>query len=215
MSMRALHDALERYEPNTPPSRRYNRLVTVGFVDVLEMRDPNDGQSHDPATKARHQYLLAGGMLWSRRLPPETVGDAWVDTGVPRWEPMTHRPPAPSLILDYAEGARAARVAIVTRQRMQRDGVDGFVVRSAWADADDCEDVKVVAGPITDAWHDVPLPPCPDCGGDLVWYEAGYVPGTRKCCGTPVAVVDDPAYPDGKRRSYADDGGCGSLFSVG
>lgn len=36
------------------------------------------------------------------------------------------------------------------------------------------------------SWWDVPLPPCPDCGGDLVWYEAGYVPGTRKCIGEPI-----------------------------
>lgn len=40
------------------------------------------------------------------------------------------------------------------------------------------------------AWWEVPLPPCPDCGGQVVWWEAGYVPGTRKCLG------------------------CGSLFSV-
>ena len=39
-------------------------------------------------------------------------------------------------------------------------------------------------GPVGDrAWWEVPLPPCPKCGGDLVWYEAGYVPGTRKCLG--------------------------------
>jgi hypothetical protein len=31
------------------------------------------------------------------------------------------------------------------------------------------------------AWWDIPLPLCPKCGGNLVWYEAGYVPGTRKC----------------------------------
>jgi hypothetical protein len=36
------------------------------------------------------------------------------------------------------------------------------------------------------AWHEVPLPACPDCGGDLVWYEAGYVPGTRRCMGLPI-----------------------------
>jgi hypothetical protein len=40
------------------------------------------------------------------------------------------------------------------------------------------------------AWWDIPLPPCPDCGGELVWDEAGHVPGTRLCMG------------------------CGSLFSV-
>ncbi len=31
----------------------------------------------------------------------------------------------------------------------------------------------------------IPLPLCPDCGGDLVWWEAGYVPGTRNCVGLP------------------------------
>jgi len=28
---------------------------------------------------------------------------------------------------------------------------------------------------------DLPLPPCPDCGGRVVWDEAGNVPGSRKC----------------------------------
>lgn len=42
-------------------------------------------------------------------------------------------------------------------------------------------------GPIGDrAWWEVPLPSCPKCGGDFVWYEAGYVPGTRKCMGKPI-----------------------------
>ena len=53
------------------------------------------------------------------------------------------------------------------------------------------------------AWHEMPLPACPDCGGDLVWWEAGYVPGTRKCLGHEVLA--------GK---YDPNGGCGSLFSV-
>ena len=64
------------------------------------------------------------------------------------------------------------------------------------------------------AWWDVALPSCPDCGGDIVWYEAGYVPGTRKCMGKPVRIVDDAAYDDGKRRVYDVEGGCGSFFSV-
>ena len=57
------------------------------------------------------------------------------------------------------------------------------------------------------AWWLVPLPACPDCGGDLVWYEAGYVPGTRRCMGRPVRFVDG-------RPEYDTDGGCGSLFHV-
>lgn len=32
------------------------------------------------------------------------------------------------------------------------------------------------------AWHQRgELVPCPECGAGLVWYEAGYVPGTRVC----------------------------------
>lgn len=32
------------------------------------------------------------------------------------------------------------------------------------------------------AWHDRgDWVPCPQCGGALVWYEAGYVPGYRLC----------------------------------
>lgn len=64
------------------------------------------------------------------------------------------------------------------------------------------------------AWWHVPLPACPDCGGDLVWFEAGYVPGARKCLGQPTFIEDDPGSRDGKRRGYDADGGCGSMFSV-
>lgn len=37
-----------------------------------------------------------------------------------------------------------------------------------------------------DWWGNLQVGRCPDCGGDWVWYEAGYVPGTRKCLGVPV-----------------------------
>jgi hypothetical protein len=52
------------------------------------------------------------------------------------------------------------------------------------------------------AWWEVELPKCPDCGGDIVWYEAGYVPATRKCCGSKVDA-------EGNYHS-----GCGSMFHV-
>lgn len=55
---------------------------------TLEMRDPNDGQSQDPADKARYQYRVEPGEgLLRRVLPPQRVGDAWLDVGVPEWEP--------------------------------------------------------------------------------------------------------------------------------
>ena len=33
-------------------------------------------------------------------------------------------------------------------------------------------------------------PPCPDCGGEIVWAEAGGVPGSRKCMGCGSAFAD-------------------------
>ena len=78
----------------------------------------------------------------------------------------------------------------------------------------DDDELTIDMGAIAGAWWDVPLPACPDCGGDVVWYEAGFGPGTRKCMGQPVAVVDDAAYPDGKRRTYDEANSCGSMFSV-
>lgn len=50
------------------------RLLDDG---TLEMRDPNDGQDPDPDAKCRHQYRVLGGVLHSRRLPPQAVGDVW------------------------------------------------------------------------------------------------------------------------------------------
>lgn len=64
----------------------WNRILPDG---TLERRDPNDGQDMDPAKKCRHQWRVdaESGDLLYRRLPPESVGDAWRDTGVPEWEP--------------------------------------------------------------------------------------------------------------------------------
>jgi hypothetical protein len=64
------------------------------------------------------------------------------------------------------------------------------------------------------AWWEVPLPSCPECGGDIIWFEAGYVPGTRKCMGKPIKITDDQHFPDGKRKSYNPNDGCGAMFSV-
>lgn len=32
-------------------------------------------------------------------------------------------------------------------------------------------------------WAQVDFTPCPKCGHALIWYEAGFVPGYRVCCG--------------------------------
>lgn len=96
---------LDNMEPDSPPSARYNRIVWIDDMPVLELRDPNEGHGGEPRTKTRHQYMLADGHIWHRRLPPETVGDAWADVGVPGWEPRTSVARGP--ISDYAAAARA------------------------------------------------------------------------------------------------------------
>ena len=60
--------------------------------------------------------------------------------------------------------------------------------------ADDGWQQPLVRQEETQAWWDVPLPACPDCSEELVWYEAGYVPGTRKCqgCGSLFHVDAEP-----------------------
>ena len=91
------------------------------------------------------------------------------------------------------------------RQKIQADGEDVVRIGDDYCEPDGlCVDM----GPITGAWWEVPLPACPDCGGDLVWWEADYVPGTRKCVGQPLGkeLNGQPLYDS--------DGGCGSLFSV-
>lgn len=49
------------------------------------------------------------------------------------------------------------------------------------------------AGPGLSAWWEVPLPACPDCGGELAWSEFGGVPGERRCKGCDsLFVVETP-----------------------
>lgn len=61
--------------------------------------------------------------------------------------------------------------------------------RGEYVDLDDAPEFDPpILGYITaraSEW-DFPLPPCPDCGGSVVWAEAGYVPGARACiaCGS-------------------------------
>ena len=62
-------------------------------------------------------------------------------------------------------------------------------IRGEYAD-DDGREIDMGAIPERTAWWEIPLPKCPDCGGNVEWFEAGYAPGTRKCLG------------------------CGSMFSV-
>lgn len=108
----------ELRDPPVPPApvqvpswilrlRRHSRVdgtwARIHDDGVLEMRDPNDAQSSDPADKPRHQYrVTAEGDIVKRRLPPESAGDAWKDIGVPEWE-YAQTPPMDDLLYAWWE----------------------------------------------------------------------------------------------------------------
>ena len=78
-----------------------------------------------------------------------------------------------------------------------------------WGELTDDDHWELDLGPVPPeiAWYEMPLPPCPDCGGNRVGWEADYGPGTWKCAGRPIGRCDG-------RPTYHVDGGCGSLFDV-
>lgn len=68
------------------------RLFASDGLEILEMRDPNDGQGFDPSEKTRYQYAVIDGRLVSRRLPAESLGDCWRgETESPAWQPCHPR----------------------------------------------------------------------------------------------------------------------------
>lgn len=72
-------------------------------------------------------------------------------------------------------------------------------------------------GPLGEkAWWEVDLPPCPDCGGDIAWFEAGYAPRTRKCLGKPikVEVIKTETTGEVSLPMYNKNGGCGAMYRI-
>jgi len=84
------------------------------------------------------------------------------------------------------------RRASLRRLEVYRGDRREHLVGGRYVPADASPPVAVDLGPLGlgAAWYDLPLPPCPDCDGEVVWAEAGNVPGARSCTG------------------------CGSLFTV-
>lgn len=76
-------------------------------AEVLEIRDPKTGE--EPATAARTQYGVIGGVLVERYLPPEAIGAAWAHDAVaaPWWEVVGH-PPHGGLVADYNKATGGA-----------------------------------------------------------------------------------------------------------
>ena len=83
------------------------KWVRVLGVRVLELRDPNSGQSGDPEDTPRHQYCVVGGLLLRRVMPPAAVGEPWVDDAVaePWWEPVLELPSGGPVLQCWSERA--------------------------------------------------------------------------------------------------------------
>jgi hypothetical protein len=83
--------------------------------------------------------------------------------------------------------------AILTRQRVQQNDTvrDSLRVGGEVRGHKDMPNIHIDAGPLFEhnVWE-MRLPPCPDCGGDLLWVEAPQGPGTRECanCGSVFLV---------------------------
>lgn len=197
-------DILDRIcpdEADLPPSARtWARIVPIlGGVDALELRDPNDGLA-DPAQCARYQYMISplardvtSAHLWRRRLPPAPIDappvdqvvrcgsrDAWADSlGAPwpdadpaaAWELVA---PGSGLAWEWA-AAQGVRPYPTSPQRTTDEWdihgtgdteTEGYIMppRDPW-----------------DIWAAVTGAPCPLCDQELVWSEAGHVPGYRVC----------------------------------
>ena len=175
-------DILDRICPDEaglPPSERtWARMVRLlGGFEALELRDPNDGQGADPATKTRHQYLIHDGHLWVRHLPPAPLDQARDEAqrlygpDASRWRLVE---PGSGLPWDWAV-AHGVRPYATHPQPVEGE----WDLRGDG----DCATVGYIMPPRDpwDMWAAVTGAPCPLCGRDLVWYEAGYVSGYRVC----------------------------------
>lgn len=176
-------DILDRISPDEahlPPSQRtWARVLIIQTFDCLELRDPNDGIG-DPETCSRYQYVVARGELLTRRLPPAPLADhederPWSDNpSASRWRVCTAAPSSP--VWEWSG----------LQPQSPRDAEP--IELAVTADIDGCgpETYTAYAMPPADPgdiWASITGVPCPvpGCDHELVWYEAGYVPGYRVC----------------------------------
>lgn len=187
--------ALSPEDADRPPSRgRWVRALPWSPRrpwEVVEIRDPNEGTGTDPSLRSRHQYMVAAGTAWSRRLPPAPLSkpddeSPWADDPhASEWRLWC--PSGPLAEWARAQGWDPLRQPSTTPILLTvEDTLDGgrtWEELSAWT---------MPPRSPTDAWAAVTGAPCPvpDCDQTLVWYEAGYVPGYRVC------MAQDPDDPD-------------------
>ncbi len=159
---------------------------------ILEYRDPNDGQTSDPAAKSRHQYTVVNATIYKRHLPPEAHGDAWRgQRRPPAWESIGHWPPW-DLLTDWC--------AYLWRRPASR-----YTLAAQLPGLTMTQTKRLIVVDATDWPQSISCPH--SCGDWIVWNEAGYVPGWRTCAGcgrhwrivasTPIAWTEAPLYGAG------------------
>lgn len=149
----------------------------IGRGSILQLIDPNDGQSSDPEDKKRWQVTSVDWLLFGRYLPPKNVGDVWRDEpGIRQFEAIASIPQW-SLVSDWWES--------------QHPGHDPLARQyAAWLRNGTYRDSNMVGATtlattlqtITTSVRSWPQQvPCPHCGDWIIWHEDGYVSGHRSC----------------------------------
>jgi hypothetical protein len=151
----------------------YNSLIGRGAI--LQMIDPNDGQSSDPSHKSRHQITAVDDVLFQRCLPPASVGDIWRDeTEIRTWKSIDTLPTL-SLVTDWwqSQFTNYQPLAAEYRHRLTcglpPESVTNLTLQT---------DINTIT---TNVWEWPQAIPCPHCGDWIQWHEDCYGPGHRSC----------------------------------
>ena len=100
--------------------RTFSPAETFVSSDVLETREPKNGQSVDKAGRLQHAVIEA--VLVERFLPPESIGDKWgYEPSTAWWEVVGH-PPHGGIVADFNSNQGGA----YQRELNTEDNVVGF-----------------------------------------------------------------------------------------
>ncbi len=139
-----------------------------------------DIQLEDPARLLRRVWLMSFDPGPGRRFWLADEWNAEREAHIQSAREQADRPERMCVMSDIC--------VILRRARLHSAGPDGDEVTARVSgetvDFDSAPTVEIDMGSTEhppQAWWEIPLPPCPDCGGEIIWAEAGHAPGTREC----------------------------------
>lgn len=190
MNLRRIESILDALQPELPPTSREWDLVPHGNASILVRRLVAGGRV---LGTGETQYAVTATdkgarTTWQRHAwRTETVlADPWR----PSYDPC-------GVVGRVSELLPPLPVVVVRRMVMQDAHRRELVfVRGEYREPEQVSMLPYVVGPFL-AGDEERLPPCWDCGGDLVWSEAGSVPYSRTCtsCGSVYRVHHERNMP--------------------